>query len=44
MRIAIVLLVSLLGLAGCQSVYQQGSSDSCNQASSTIGGPVICPN
>ncbi|MBB3929117.1 Tfp pilus assembly protein PilV [Kaistia hirudinis] len=44
MRVAVVLLVSLLGLAGCQSVYQQGQTGSCQQASTTVGGPVICNN
>lgn len=44
MRFAIVLVISMLGLAGCQSVQQSGDPGSCNQASTTVGGTVICSN
>ena len=43
MRLAIVLVVSMLGLAGCQSMQQLGSPNTCVQAGSTVSAPVICP-
>lgn len=43
MRLAIVLVVSLLGLAGCQSMQQLGNPNTCVQTGTTVGGPVICP-
>lgn len=44
MRLVFVVLVSMIGLAGCQSVQQSGSPGSCNQASSNVGGTVVCPD
>ena len=43
MRIAIVLIVSVFALAGCQTAQQAGSPGSCNQAGSTMDAPVMCP-
>jgi len=43
MRFALILVVAVLGLAGCQSAQQAGQPGSCNQVGSTVGGAVICP-
>lgn len=44
MRLALVLVVALVGLAGCQSMEQLGNPSTCNQTGTTVSGPVICPN
>lgn len=44
MRIALVLIVSVLALAGCQTAQQAGSPGACVQAGSTVSAPVYCPN
>jgi hypothetical protein len=43
MRFAFVFVVSLFGLAGCQSMQQLGNPNSCVQAGTTVSAPVICP-
>ncbi len=43
MRLFVILVLATIGLSGCQTAQQAGSSGSCNQAGSTMDAPVMCP-